>query len=60
MFSQSKIKIGNIDGYKDIIERDIKNNENTLSKCFNNLINKKTNLFKNTNKFYACRELKKI
>ena len=46
----SKIVIGNIDGYKDIIETDIKNNENKLSKCFNNLINKKTNLFNNTNK----------
>ena len=46
----SKIVIGNIDGYKDIIETEIKNNENTLSKCFNNLINKKTNLFNNTNK----------
>ena len=45
----SKIIIGNIDGYKDIIETDIKNNENTLSKCFNNLINKK-NIFNNTNK----------
>ena len=46
----SKIIIGNIDGYKDIIETDIKNNRNTVSKCFNNLINKKTNIFNNTNK----------
>ena len=45
----SKIIIGNIDGYKDIIETDIKNNENTVSKCFSNLINKK-NLYNNTNK----------
>ena len=45
----SKIIIGNIDGYKDIIETDIKNNENIHSKCFSNLImNKKTNLFNNT------------
>ena len=44
----SKIIIGNIDGYKDIIETDIKNNENTHSKCFSNLINKKSNLFNNT------------
>ena len=43
----SKIIIGNIDGYKDIIETDIKNNENT-SKYYSNLINKKSNLFNNT------------
>ena len=40
----SKIIIGNIDGYKDIIETDIKNNEVTHSKCFSNLINKNSNL----------------
>lgn len=46
----SKIIIGNIDGYKDIIETDIKNNENKCSKCFGNLINKRSNLFNNTYK----------
>ena len=46
----SKIIIGNIDGYKDIIETDIKNNENKFSKCFGNLINnKKINFFNNMN-----------
>ena len=46
----SKIVIGNIDGYKDIIETDIKNNENKFSKCFGNLINnKKINIFNNMN-----------
>ena len=37
----SKIIIGRIDGYKDIIETDIQNREkNTYSKCFKNSINK--------------------
>ena len=46
----SKIIIGNIDGYKDIIETDIKNNENKFTKCFGNLINnKKSSFFINNN-----------
>ena len=45
----SKIIIGNIDGYKDIIETDIKNNKKKFSKCFNNLIMKKSNLFNQIN-----------
>ena len=44
----SKVIIGNIDGYKDIIETDIKNNANTHSKFFSNLINNKNNIFNNT------------
>ena len=47
----SKIIIGNIDGYKDIIETDKKNEQKSkLTKCFNNLMIKKTNLFKGANK----------
>jgi hypothetical protein len=47
----SKIIIGNIDGYKDIIETDKKNEQKTkLTKCFNNIMIKKTNLFKDANK----------
>jgi hypothetical protein len=43
----SKIVIGNIDGYKDIIETDIKNKENCLSKYYGGVINKRINLFNN-------------
>ena len=46
----SKIIIGNIDGYKDIIETDIKNSQNVHSKCYTNLINKKSFIFNSTNK----------
>ena len=47
----SKIIIGNIDGYKDIIEKDKKNEQKSkLTKCFNNLMIKKSNLFKDVNK----------
>ena len=47
----SKIIIGNIDGYKDIIETDKKNEQKSkLTKCFNNLMIKKSNLFKGVNK----------
>ncbi len=45
----SKIIIGNIDGYKDIIETDIKNNANNLSKNYGGVINKRVNLFNNRN-----------
>ena len=41
----SKIIIGNIDGYKDIIETDIKNNENNQSKFINPIINRNNNIF---------------
>jgi hypothetical protein len=46
----SKIIIGNIDGYNDIIENDIKNNQNKNKKCIANLFNKKSTLFGNLNK----------
>ena len=46
----SKIIIGNIDGYNDIIEDDIKNNQNQKKKCIVSLFNKKSNLFGNLNK----------
>ena len=46
----SKIIIGNIDGYNDIIENDIKNNQNKNKKCIVNLFNKKSTLFGNLNK----------
>jgi hypothetical protein len=43
----SKIIIGSIDGYKDIIEDDKKNRDNTFSKCFKHLINKNFGYNKN-------------
>ena len=46
----SKIIIGNIDGYNDIIENDIKNNQNKNKKYVVNLFNKKSTLFGNLNK----------
>ena len=52
----SKIVIGNIDGYKDIIETDIKNNENKYFKDFGDLIPKRSNLFNNTKKIYEDQE----
>ena len=47
----SKIVIGKIDGYKDIIETDIKNYQINYSKNKGMLYNKKFNLFNSTNKF---------
>ena len=64
----SKIIIGNIDGYKDIIETDIKNNANNLSKNFCGVINKRVNLFNNRNnnnniygdqEEFSCNDIKK-
>lgn len=52
----SKIVIGNIEGYKDIIETDIKNNENKYFKDFGDLIPKRSNLFNNTKKIYEDQE----
>ena len=46
----SKIIIGNIDGYKDIIETDKKNYENIHSRCLTSLVNKKSYFFNNTNR----------
>ena len=46
----SKIIIGNIDGYNDIIEDDIKNSQNQNKKCIVSLFNKKSNLSYNLNK----------
>ena len=46
----SKIIIGDIDGYNDIIENDIKNNQNQNRKFIASLFNKKSNLFSNLNK----------
>ena len=43
----SKIIIGSIDGYKDIIEDDKKNRDNAFSKCFKHLINKNFGYNKN-------------
>ena len=46
----SKIVIGKIDGYKDIIETDIKNYQINHSKYKSMLYNKKFNLFNSTNR----------
>jgi hypothetical protein len=46
----SKIVIGKIDGYKDIIETDIKNYQINYSKYKSMLYNKKFNLFNSTNR----------
>jgi hypothetical protein len=46
----SKIVIGKIDGYKDIIETDIKNYQINHSKYKSMLYNKKVNLFNSTNR----------
>ena len=46
----SKIVIGKIDGYKDIIENDIKNYENKHLTNKSILYNQKSNIFNNTNR----------
>jgi hypothetical protein len=46
----SKVVIGKIDGYKDIIETDIKNYESKHLKCKSILYNQKSNIFNNTNR----------
>ena len=47
--SASKIIIGNIDGYKDIIETDKKNNQNKDKKLISSLLNKKSSKYNNCN-----------
>ena len=56
----SKIIIGNIDGYNDIIQNDIKNNQNKNKKCIVNFFNKKSNLFGNLNKLEEMSKEKSI